>query len=323
MPSAFFTQLAAFAVIAPVVLAQSAISPAAAASRCAQPQHGSMIEGTPIVLGPCSGAAEQTFFLENGGVRVFSNMCVQAGAANGDVATIGTCDTTRLEQQWTYDAASRTFQSATGSCLDLSHGATNIGATIGTWACSPSASNQIWDVVNGVAPPAETTTTDAPAETTTSTSEESTTTTSTPAGEPTDVPAPPAEGTVTIKPTLKDNLCLAAAENKDGAPVVFAECNGDESQKWVNEKVGSVGTFRVFGDKCIDVTEGRNERGTKMQIWSCVGRGSNQLFEQKGEHIVWHFFNRCLDATDGIFRVGQQAQIWQCSQSKNQNWIIG
>jgi len=67
---------------------------------------------------------------------------------------------------------------------------------------------------------------------------------------------------------------------------------------------------------------GRNEKGAKLQIWTCIAGGSNQLFAQKGSHINWYYFGKCIDATDGVFRAGQQAQIWQCSKSKNQDWVL-
>ena len=139
-----FAQFAALAVLLPLALAQSTISPGASNTRCLQPQHGSLLPGTSLVLGPCApAAAEQTFFLQNGHIRVFSNQCISIDAA-GAVAT-AECDETNLlsEQQWTYDGASKTFQSAKGPCLDLAHGNTAVGAKVGTVACAAGAANQV------------------------------------------------------------------------------------------------------------------------------------------------------------------------------------
>lgn len=360
MSSLKFAVLAAL--LPAAILAQSTISPSASSSLCLQPVHGAMADGSTVVLGPCNGSTEQKFFLESGVVRVFSNMCLNAGAANGDALTIATCDNTSATQLWTYDSASRTFQAQSGICMDLSHGTLSVGALVGVWTCSPNAANEIWDVVagssatstsaDGTTTAVDSTTTSAADTTssidnttsvadttavettssieTTTVLDTTTTITDTTVG-PTSTESSSADPTTTtassthtgsyIKPKDHQNLCISAKENKDGAEVVLTDCSdSDQGQDWTIN-----GTeYTVFGDKCLDVTEGRNENGNKLQIWSCISGGSNQIFSEnkQNSHIHWFEFGKCLDATNGVFQSGTPVQIWQCSQSKNQNWVI-
>lgn len=112
MPS---STLVASLILAPALaMAQQVIRPGASAQRCIQPKHASMIDGTPVVLAPCTGASEQTFFFENGLVRVFSNQCitVPAGAANGDALQIATCNGDDAAQQWSFDETSKALVNA-------------------------------------------------------------------------------------------------------------------------------------------------------------------------------------------------------------------
>jgi len=42
---------------------------------------------------------------------------------------------------------------------------------------------------------------------------------------------------------------------------------------------------QVFGNKCLDVTDGVNADGVKMQIWSCWGQNPNQQ---------WYYDKACF-----------------------------
>ena len=35
----------------------------------------------------------------------------------------------------------------------------------------------------------------------------------------------------------------------------------------------------VYGNKCLDVTDGKNADGTKMQIWTCSTNNPNQKWD--------------------------------------------
>ncbi|KAF7364653.1 hypothetical protein MVEN_00334800 [Mycena venus] len=119
--------------------------------------------------------------------------------------------------------------------------------------------------------------------------------------------------------------CLTAASNTDGAAVTIAACgNATSLNSWVlPQGAGAVGTIRIFGDKCLDVTNGMNVDGTKLQIWTCASGNTNQLWLPAGQDntITWAGKNKCVDLTNGNVVDGNQIQIWDCdAQNDNQKW---
>lgn len=102
--------------------------------------------------------------------------------------------------------------------------------------------------------------------------------------------------------------CLAAASNTDGAQVVIQTCTGAANQKWVF----TGGSVRVFGDKCLDVTEGINQDGTKLQIWTCTATGSiNQswYYNKWDNNLSWTGRGKCVDLTDGNQADGNRVSL--------------
>lgn len=58
---------------------------------------------------------------------------------------------------------------------------------------------------------------------------------------------------------------------------------------------GPPGQFRLFGDKCLDVTDGVDNDGTKLQIWKCGDDSNpNQQFQlvPNSNSIVWAGHNK-------------------------------
>jgi hypothetical protein len=70
--------------------------------------------------------------------------------------------------------------------------------------------------------------------------------------------------------------CLTAASNTDGAKVTIQPCTNAASQKWTFSGGGQV---KAYGNKCLDVTSGKNADGTKMQIWTCSTNNPNQSWD--------------------------------------------
>lgn len=66
--------------------------------------------------------------------------------------------------------------------------------------------------------------------------------------------------------------CLTAASNTDGAVVTIQACTGSANQKWTF----TGGTVTAFGNKCLDVTNGTNADGAKLQLWTCTANNANQ-----------------------------------------------
>ncbi|KAJ7644785.1 ricin B lectin domain-containing protein [Roridomyces roridus] len=135
-------------------------------------------------------------------------------------------------------------------------------------------------------------------------------------------------------PTGPVGGCLTASSNADGAPVIISSCLAGEaataSNTWVaTAGVGKVGTLQIFGDKCLDVTNGVDADGTKLQIWTCGSGNPNQQWVSAGQggqgtpQIVWAGNNKCVDVTNGNVTQGNVMQVWDCDSSNtNQNWGI-
>ncbi|KAJ8080057.1 hypothetical protein PM082_016884 [Marasmius tenuissimus] len=124
--------------------------------------------------------------------------------------------------------------------------------------------------------------------------------------------------------------CISASENADGAPVVIHDCNTEEVAKhdwelslFTRQNAGPQ-QIKVFGDKCLDVKDGINTDGTKLQIWTCTPGSTNQLWISVNDFTFnWAGTNKCIDLTDGNITDGNQLQIWTCvdgSGSPNQKF---
>ncbi|KAH6871464.1 macrophage activating glycoprotein [Coprinopsis sp. MPI-PUGE-AT-0042] len=134
---------------------------------------------------------------------------------------------------------------------------------------------------------------------------------------------PEFQGELLLQPQPNNAKCLAAQSNTDGAQVVIQTCTGEANQKWVF----TGGGVRVFGNKCLDVTEGVNQDGTKLQIWTCTATGSiNQswYYNKWDNNLSWTGRGKCVDLTDGNQADGNRIQIWGCSnKNPNQVWSTG
>ncbi|QRW20289.1 ricin-type beta-trefoil lectin domain protein [Rhizoctonia solani] len=82
-------------------------------------------------------------------------------------------------------------------------------------------------------------------------------------------------GQLLVSPGSNAGKCLDA-ENRDGAPVKIADCNGSANQKWSFGSKSHV--VKIHGNKCLDVKDGVNADGTKLQIWTCNESSQNQKF---------------------------------------------
>ncbi|KAJ7855789.1 ricin B lectin domain-containing protein [Mycena leptocephala] len=115
----------------------------------------------------------------------------------------------------------------------------------------------------------------------------------------------------------RDQQCRRrSSDNKD------CGTNATSLNSWVLPKGSNVvGTLQIFGDKCLDVTNGANTDGTKLQIWTCAAGNTNQMWIPAGPTITWSGKNKCVDVTNGNITDGNQIQIWDCDVSNNnQNW---
>jgi len=129
--------------------------------------------------------------------------------------------------------------------------------------------------------------------------------------------------------------CWTALDNSDGAAVVLEPCLGvgSPAQSWsfqagapVDIGTGGVGTIKIFGDKCLDVTDGVDASGTKLQIYGCATGNTNQMWQlttddSEAESVKWVGSTRCVDLTSGSQTAGTPLQIWTCqADNDNQKW---
>ena len=105
---------------------------------------------------------------------------------------------------------------------------------------------------------------------------------------------------------------LTYFSNSNGSPVVIYDCINGPDIRWTFQN-GAITAYN--GTKCLDVTDGEDCNGVKVQIWDCVPGNVNQQWSYIGNfHIAWADSNRCLDLTNGNLTNGNRVQIWDCSK---------
>ena len=98
----------------------------------------------------------------------------------------------------------------------------------------------------------------------------------------------------------------------NGSPLVIGDCS-DVENVWTYANDGSIRAYNH--SMCIDVTDGVNCNGVKLQLWECPGlANANQAWDWFDDlHMVWRTHKtRCVDLTDGNTETGNQVQLWDC-----------
>lgn len=60
----------------------------------------------------------------------------------------------------------------------------------------------------------------------------------------------------------------------NGNGVQLQSCVGAPNQQWRFEN----GQVKIHGNKCLDVVDGANVNGVKLQVWDCDANNPNQKF---------------------------------------------
>ncbi|KAF9261579.1 hypothetical protein L218DRAFT_905355 [Marasmius fiardii PR-910] len=130
--------------------------------------------------------------------------------------------------------------------------------------------------------------------------------------------------------------CISASE--DDASAVIHDCNTEDVSKhtWLvdfsaREHTGldpGPQTIKLAGtDKCLDVKDGSNADGTRLQLWTCTEGNANQQWINAGAYsFQWVGTDKCIDLPDGSIIDGTQLQIWTCdynnpNQRFSNNWV--
>ncbi|KAJ7682346.1 ricin B lectin domain-containing protein [Mycena polygramma] len=237
-------------------------------------------------------------------ITIFGNKCIDVTNgvnADGTKLQIWTCSG-GPNQQWANTLA-HTFKWAAhpDKCIDLTDGKLIDGTPLQLYTCTDNDSNQIWG----------------------------------------SAPNPDAQGPQIIlggnpqvqpPPITGQPFCVGAASNNDGAAVVLLGCgisnagtnfpNGNSN--WTAPFAPLTGQIKTFDDKCLDVTDGSNVNGVKLQIWTCATGNTNQLFTIHGRTTIeWKGTGKCLDLTDGNSTIGNPIQLWDCTDNDtNQQWLL-
>lgn len=133
-----------------------------------------------------------------------------------------------------------------------------------------------------------------------------------------------ASGTWTLSPVGNTTRCLMplGGASDNGTPIVLGDCDGSPAQAWTRTGDDNSTGLMLFDSKCIDVIDGQNVNGTKLQLWDCFSTNDNQKWAFKGGELVWNTFGKCLDLTDGLSMSNTNPmQVWDCfGENDNQKW---
>ncbi|KAJ7358468.1 ricin B lectin domain-containing protein [Mycena albidolilacea] len=232
-------------------------------------------------------------------IKVFGDKCIDVTGgvnADGTKLQIWDCADGNTNQLWTSFNDNSLQWSGTDKCIDLSDGSITDGNVLQIWTCASGSQNQGW------------------------------------IGEKN--PDTTEVNNLVASNIGFDGFCIAAASNTDGAAVALAGCenanfhdtfpNGNIT--WIVPVPPLSGPIKTFDNKCIDVPNGSNVNGVKLQIWTCAEGNTNQLFKphEGFSQLEWVGSGKCLDLTDGNFTNGTLIQLWDCAvpdNNFNQDWF--
>ncbi|KAJ7806991.1 hypothetical protein B0H14DRAFT_1541165 [Mycena olivaceomarginata] len=271
------------------------IHPSANSGKCLT--AASNADGAVVEIEDCitAGSTSQSWSTVSGSgaIQIFGNKCLDVSGgstADGTKLQIWTCGSGNANQQWTISGTTIQWKGHS-SCLDLTGGSVTNNNVMQIWGCSSGNANQKWALTTGPGSGSGTTT------------------------------PPPTTGH-TIKPGASSTTCLSAPTNANGAAVVVQPCNGSTGQAWTQNGQ----TLLVYGNMCLDVTNGSTANGAKMQIWACTpgqGDAAQHFTVTSDKHIQLAGKTQCLDLSGGSLTSGSQAQIWLCETGNaNQVWNI-
>ncbi|KIJ32587.1 carbohydrate-binding module family 13 protein [Sphaerobolus stellatus SS14] len=256
--------------------------------------------GSAPLINDCTTITQDRAFLfsqppgQLGQIKIFNTFCLEAtGTNNGAKIVANACQDGNVHQQWLWNTNGVVqWGGFLEMCLDLTDGDLRNGNQVQIWECTSIAEghsnqNQIWsaNMLNN----------------------------------------PFNEVFLAARDT-----CMGARSSDNGSPVFGVPCTDTTAHKvWRVPQFGhgNAGSIQVsFGTdggapvKCLDVTDGVINNGTKLQVWDCNG-GINQQWFPTGTLIRWEGTSLldplCIDLTDGI--EGNQLQIWNCAGGPNSN----
>jgi glucosylceramidase len=102
--------------------------------------------------------------------------------------------------------------------------------------------------------------------------------------------------------------------------VQLRTCSGSTAQTWT---VGTDGSLKVLGNKCLDVVGNGTSDGIAVQIWDCTGGAAQKwTYNSANQTLTNPQANKCLDAKDNTSADGTPLQVWTCTAAANQKWTL-
>ncbi|MFJ8386472.1 ricin-type beta-trefoil lectin domain protein [Streptomyces sp. NPDC094438] len=113
-------------------------------ANCMDVSNSGTADGTPVILFPCTGNANQRWVLGAGGtVKALGKCLTASGSEAGGAATLSAC-TGADAQQWSTDQDGTLVNADSGLCLDVYGGGAASGTRLDTWTCGSHQANQTW-----------------------------------------------------------------------------------------------------------------------------------------------------------------------------------
>ncbi|KAG0226808.1 hypothetical protein BGW42_003347 [Actinomortierella wolfii] len=132
-----------------------------ASGKCIDNSKSSVSPNNPIVLWPCTSAANQIWKFKNGSIMLAfdpdnnpDTFCLDLQgdlSANSQTVVLNPCQTGKLSQQWNVTSTGNIVNKANNKCVDINGSNYKDGQTILAYACGSGGNqaNQVWTLPRG------------------------------------------------------------------------------------------------------------------------------------------------------------------------------
>jgi glucose/arabinose dehydrogenase len=270
----------------------------AQSGRCVDVPGASHEPATSLIIWDCHGQDNQRWTLPavggSGAVRVYGDMCMDAGvAANGTRVRIQPC-TGAAAQRWAATAAGE-LRAHSGRCLDAEGMRIENGAEVQVWDCHGGA-NQRWEVPGSSSPEPQPTPTPPPAD-------------------------PEPTPTLAMLVGVESGRCVdvPGAAREPGSRLHLWDCHGGENQRFSVPSAGASGPLRIYGSLCVQVDAGAAADGS-VTIQTCTGAAA-QRWTTTSSGELRSVDGRCLDVWEAGRDNGARLATWACHGGSNQRFV--
>lgn len=138
-------------------------------------------------------------------------------------------------------------------------------------------------------------------------------------------PAGPSSQELWFSTTGTNRILLSAQQSAMGSttcpclPVLWITSDG--KLRALSPSTSPSGPFaaKSLSGKCMDLSAGDTDDGTKVQVWDCQNGNANQNWTLYPDGSVRNF-GKCLDLSAYGTTNGTKVQLWDCTGASNQVW---